>query len=139
TIERARPPAAVKARVQLLDLRLDSVPNFQSSLQPPALCQPRLFARLVRIREKNLARYGEDFLILESIEQRLKRTALDTHVAVQQHDDIVLGFAKSRVRSAAESEVGRERKDLHRREVFPHKFSAFIRRSVIDDDDLVLR
>ena len=41
---------------------------------------------------------------------------LDAHIAVQQHDDVVLRGAESGVRAAAETQIPFERQQLHARE-----------------------
>ena len=86
-----------------------SMARSQAAIFPPALRQASLFAKLVRIAEENLARNGKDFLIGEAIQQRLQKTSLHTHVAIEQHHHVVRSSAEPRVRSAPEAEVLGER------------------------------
>ena len=77
----------------------------QRAILPPALSQAGFFAALRRVAEEDLAGDGEHRFVGEAGEQRREEIRLDAHVAVQQHDDIVLRGAESGVRAAAEAEV----------------------------------
>ena len=81
----------------------------QAAVLPPALRQAGLLADLGRVAEEDLAGDGEDLGIGEAFQQRRQEIGGHAHVAVQQHDDVVLGGAEAGVGAAAEAQILRQR------------------------------
>src|SRR5450631_2177799 len=96
-IERAGSAATIGAWIGNLNRGIVAMPYPQRAILPPRLRKPGLLAQLIRIAEVDLARYREHRFIGERLEQRLKEIALHAHVAIQQHDDVVLRRAKPRI------------------------------------------
>ena len=108
-------------------------------LLPPAFSQSGLLAELLGIGEEDLAGDGEDFLVGEPVQQWCEKIALHSHVAVEQHDDVVPRGAEACVRSAAEAEILFERDHANLRKGLAEKLGAAVGRSVVDHDDFATR
>ncbi len=81
------------------------MPYFQTAILPPSLRETGLFAQLGRVAKEDLARDGEDALVAEAFEERRQEVRRYLHVAVQQHDDVVLRGAEAGVGASAETEI----------------------------------
>ncbi len=55
------------------------------------------------VGEEDLAGDGEGLGVLKTVEERLQELALDAHVAVEQDNDVVLGFAEACVGASTEA------------------------------------
>ena len=113
TVEGATSAAAVEAGKEVVDCVVDAMAHAQAAVLPPALRQAGLFADFGRIGEEDLAGYREDFGIAEAFQQRRQEVRSHSHVAVQQHHDVVLRRAEAGIRSAAEAQVLRQREHGH--------------------------
>ena len=93
---------------------VDAVADAQAAVLPPALGEAGLFAELGRVAEEDLAGDGEDFGVVEALQQRRQKIGRHAHVAVQQHDDVVLGGAEAGIGAAAEAQIlgQREHRDV---------------------------
>ena len=67
-----------------------------------------------------------------------EKIALHAHIAIQQHDDVILGRAKTRVGSAAETKITIERQYAYGREVVAQEFRTAVFGPVIHNDDFVV-
>src|SRR6185312_9219208 len=105
TIVSARSAAAVKARERLRDLVVDAMCHPEAPLSPPALRKAGFFAALLGIGKKDLARNRKNQGVGKRLQQRRQKVAFHPHVAVQQDDDVVLGFPETEVRSSAETQI----------------------------------
>ena len=115
------------------------MPDAQRSIFPPGLRQAGLFAQLVWVAEKDLARHGKYGFVGEGLQQWWKKVGFHAHVAVQQDHDVIFRRAKAGIRSAAESKVAIESQHAHGREVFAQELRAAVFRAVIHDDNFVVR
>src|SRR5579871_4007184 len=136
-VEGAGSAAAVKARIRFRDRGVDAVTHAQAAILPPALREPGFLAQFRRIAEEDLARNREDFFVRERSEKWREKIRLDAHVAIEQHNDVVLRRAKAFVGAASETEIPLERQHADLRKVRPQEIRAAIVGAVIDDYDLV--
>ena len=67
--------------------------------------RPPILPKLRRVTEEDLARDRKHMLIREAVQQRLQKSFIHVHVAVQQHHNVILRRTEARVRSASEAEI----------------------------------
>ena len=79
----------------------------EPALHPPAFGKSGFLARLRGIGKEDLAGDGKDPFVRESIEQRLQEPGVDSHVAVQEDDYVILCSREARIGTAAEAEIRR--------------------------------
>src|SRR5262245_61287538 len=98
----------------------------QTAIFPPAFGQAGFLPRLVRIREKDLARDGEGVRVAKTGEEWSEEVALNAHVAVEQDDDVVLRGSNALVRAASEAEVAVELDEADVWEMAAYKSGAAV-------------
>ena len=114
------------------------MPDTQRSVLPPGLRQASLFTQLIGVAKKDLARHREYGFVGEPFQERREKLTIHAHVAIEQHDDVILGGAKASVRSSAKSQVAVKRQYSHGREMFAQEFRAAVFRAIVYNDNLVL-
>ena len=75
-VEGAGAASSVEAWIKIGDGRIVAVAHAQAAILPPALGEPGLFAKLVRVSKENLAGYGENLWVGESSQQRREKIRL---------------------------------------------------------------
>ena len=139
-IERAGSAAAVEARIEIVDGRDRRDGARAGRRSPTSLASGRfLRAACSGSLKKIWQETAKTFSSVKAVEQRREEIRLHAHVAVEQHDDVVLRGAKAGVRSAAEAEIAIERQHADVRESARAANSALPSvGAVVDDDDLVV-
>jgi hypothetical protein len=133
------PPKDAKAPEPPGYLVVDPVPYPQVTLFPPALRQTGFLALLAGVGETNLAGDREHLFVGEAGKERGQRVALHSHVAVEQHHNVVLRRPEPDVRSTPESEILLERDHSNLREILAEKLAAAVGRPVVNHDDFAIR
>jgi len=137
-VESAASAAAVEAGKEVRHRRVVAMTHAQGAVLPPGLRQAGFFAQLVGVGEEDLAGDREYVRIAKALQQRHQKIRRHPHIAVQQHHDIVLRRAKAGVGAAPESQVARQRLQVHLREVGAQVLRAAIGGAVVHHHDFVL-
>src|SRR5271165_1883511 len=96
-VECAGPPAWIEARIDRTDGVIEPVPDLEAPVFPPRLGEAGFLPPLPGIGKENLAGDREDMRIAEVQQQRRKEIRLHSHVAVEEHHDVVFRSLKTSV------------------------------------------
>ncbi len=108
-------------------------------MRPPAFRQAGFLAEFVGVGKEDLASDGEGLVVGEPGQERREEIGFHPHVAVEQHDNVVLRGTEARIGAAAKSEILIQREDAHLRESFSQKRRAPVFRTVVHDNDFAVR